>query len=74
MVDFFSLALTHALMVVAAWRLLMCDGVDRDPASRDLDSAAEAASSDPFKVPRIELRHGRSRAGQPGRKSGHDHA
>jgi len=31
MVDYFSLALTHALMALAVWRLLLRDDLDRDP-------------------------------------------
>ncbi|MBC2670239.1 hypothetical protein ACFOON_03960 [Novosphingobium piscinae] len=31
MVDIFSLALTHALLALAAWRLLLRDDLDRDP-------------------------------------------
>lgn len=31
MVDYFSLALTHGLLALAAWRLLMRADLDRDP-------------------------------------------
>lgn len=32
MIDHFSLALTHGLMLLAAWRLLSRADLDRDPA------------------------------------------
>lgn len=31
MVDFFALALTHGLMALAAWRLVMRGDLDREP-------------------------------------------
>ncbi len=31
MVDYFSLALTHGLLALAAWRLVMRADLDRDP-------------------------------------------
>lgn len=31
MIDLFSLALTHGLLMLAAWRLLKRDDLDRDP-------------------------------------------
>ncbi len=31
MVDNFALVLTHALLALAAWRLLLRDGLDGDP-------------------------------------------
>jgi hypothetical protein len=31
MIDLFSLALTHGLLMLAAWRLLRRDDLDRDP-------------------------------------------
>jgi hypothetical protein len=34
MIDLFSLALTHGLLMLAAWRLLRRDDLDRDPDSR----------------------------------------
>lgn len=31
MIDLFSLAVSHGLMMLAAWRLLSRDDLDRDP-------------------------------------------
>lgn len=31
MIDYFSLALTHGLLALAAWRLMMRADLDRDP-------------------------------------------
>jgi hypothetical protein len=31
MIDLFSLAVSHGLMMLAAWRLLARDDLDRDP-------------------------------------------
>ena len=31
MVDYFALGLTHALLALAAWRLVRSDALDRDP-------------------------------------------
>ncbi len=36
MIDNFSLGLTHLLLIVAAWRLLMRDDLDRDGKARGL--------------------------------------
>ena len=54
MVDFFSLALTHVLMALAAWRLLTRDDLDRDGAAPDPE--APAPSSDEFAVPKLAPR------------------
>jgi hypothetical protein len=35
MIDQFALALTHGLLALAAWRLLLRDDLDRDPGSED---------------------------------------
>ena len=35
MIDNFSLALTHGLMILAAWFLLKRDDFDREPSPRD---------------------------------------
>jgi hypothetical protein len=35
MVDNFALALTHGLLALAAWRLILRADLDRDPASED---------------------------------------
>ena len=32
MVDYFALGLTHALLALAAWRLMQRSDLDRDPA------------------------------------------
>ena len=32
MVDYFALGLTHALLALAAWRLLLRESLDHDPA------------------------------------------
>jgi hypothetical protein len=34
-IDYFTLALTHGLMAVALWRLLMRDDLDREPGGRE---------------------------------------
>jgi hypothetical protein len=39
MIDYFTIALTHGLIAVAAWRLLFRDDLDSD---RDADAAHEA--------------------------------
>jgi hypothetical protein len=31
MIDYFSLALTHGLLVIACWRLLQSDDLDSEP-------------------------------------------
>jgi len=31
MVDYFAIGLTHALLALAAWRLVMSPALDRDP-------------------------------------------
>ena len=38
MIDNFSLALTHGLMLLAAWRLLSRPDLDREPDPRDPDA------------------------------------
>ncbi|MBU3992861.1 MAG: hypothetical protein KKA12_10035 [Alphaproteobacteria bacterium] len=35
MVDYFALALTHALLALAAWRLVQRADLDHDPAEDD---------------------------------------
>lgn len=35
MIDNFALGLTHALMLLAAWRLLRRPDLDREPSPRD---------------------------------------
>lgn len=51
MVDYFALALTHALLALAAWRLVQRADLDRDPPPEDLDEPADAAPAP--KVPRL---------------------
>jgi hypothetical protein len=36
MIDNFTLALTHGLMLIAAWFLLGRDDLDREPSPRDV--------------------------------------
>jgi hypothetical protein len=35
MVDIFALSLTHALMLLAVWRMLQRDDLDAEPAGED---------------------------------------
>lgn len=55
MVDMLSLALTHALMAIAAWRLLLRDDLDRDPpegaAGGPADGAPPPGCGDPAVIP-----------------------
>ena len=64
MVDFFSLALTHVLMALAAWRLFLRDDLDRDGGVEDSEGPPEAPAGDGHIVPRIRprLRTGRDHA------------
>ncbi len=43
MVDYFSLALTHGLLALAAWRLVMRADLDRDPKPQTGEEAAGEA-------------------------------
>jgi hypothetical protein len=47
MIDYFALALTHGLLALAAWRLLLRADLDREPADRegDIEAAGEAEQS-----------------------------
>ncbi len=47
MVDYFSLAITHGLLALAAWRLMLRADLDRDPpvASDDDAGASDQAAS-----------------------------
>ncbi len=48
MVDYFSLALTHGLLAIAAWRLLWRDDLDRDAAKETAeDTPLTAPAADP---------------------------
>lgn len=42
MIDLFSLALTHGLLMLAAWRLLKRDDLDREPAAFNKDGKPRA--------------------------------
>lgn len=42
MIDLFSLALTHGLLMLAAWRLLKRDDLDREPAVSNKDGKPRA--------------------------------
>jgi hypothetical protein len=54
MVDYFALALSHGLLVLAAWQLLQRDDLDVDP---------QATDEDPPKAPEVAAKPGlRSRA------------
>ncbi|WP_052768879.1 hypothetical protein [Aurantiacibacter marinus] len=55
MIDYFSIALTHGLIMVAAWRLLMRDDLDTD-------TAAAAAPERPWLKNRENLAPGDSGA------------
>ena len=44
MIDNFSLALTHGLLLLAAWRLLSRTDIDEDPAPGTEPAAAAAQS------------------------------
>ena len=44
MIDLFSLAVSHGLMMLAAWRLLGRDDLDRDP---DGPAAAAVPAAEP---------------------------
>ena len=51
MVDYFALALTHALLALAAWRLVQRADLDRDPPPGEPDESPEASPAP--KVPRL---------------------
>jgi len=34
LIDYFAIGLTHALLVLAAWRLLQCDDLDAEDSGR----------------------------------------
>ena len=51
MIDYFSIALTHGLILLACWRLLSCDALDEEdgeklqadkPWLKDRDNAKDA--------------------------------
>lgn len=47
MIDYFALALSHGLLALAAWRLMLRPDLDREP-----DDAGEGAASDAKTAPR----------------------
>ena len=42
MIDALSLLISHGVLLLAAWRLLPRDDLDRDPPPADPDAATEA--------------------------------
>ena len=46
MVDYFSLALSHGVLLIALWRLMLRDDLDAEPAREDPESG-EPAAPDP---------------------------
>jgi hypothetical protein len=42
MIDNFSLAITHGLMLLAAWLLLRRDDLDREPSADDQETARKS--------------------------------
>jgi len=46
MIDYFAIALTHGLIAIAAWRLLLNDELDVDPADAADRSGGKARSRD----------------------------
>jgi len=42
MVDFFAIGLTHGLLALAAWRLLLSDALDQDPSAQPPEGAGDA--------------------------------
>ena len=54
MIDYFAIALTHALILMAALRLLSRADLDRDPAPGEPDPAVEMAK--PSAPKRREMR------------------
>lgn len=42
MVDYFSLGITHLLMAIAAWRLLLRDDLDNEPVPAGTEADPDA--------------------------------
>ena len=42
MVDYFALGLTHALLALAAWRLLLRESLDHDPVPKAPTESGDA--------------------------------
>ena len=51
MVDYFALALTHALLALAAWRLVQRADLDRDPPPEEPGESDDIAPA--TKMPRL---------------------
>lgn len=51
MVDYFALGLTHALLALAAWRLLLRESLDHDPAPQPPAQAATKLAPRPAPNP-----------------------
>lgn len=45
MVNIATIALTHAIMLIAAWRLLLRRDLDRDPPAPEVTGKSDAAHS-----------------------------
>jgi hypothetical protein len=56
MVDYFALGVTHALILLAVWRLLQRNDLDQDPEPK---AAAESANSAVPRIVRIKPRPGK---------------
>ena len=56
MVDYFALAVTHGLLLLAVWRLLQRDDLDQDPKPK---TTAEPVNSAVPRVVRIKPRPGK---------------
>jgi len=48
MVDYFSLALSHGVLLIALWRLMLRDDLDAEPAREEPEAEAE----EPVPAPR----------------------
>lgn len=56
MVDYFSIALTHGLLALVAWRLLLRGDLDREPPPEaGPDAAAKPAAAKPVKTRKVQL-------------------
>ncbi|GAA4765092.1 hypothetical protein [Novosphingobium ginsenosidimutans] len=47
MVDYFALALSHGLLMLAVWHLLWRDDLDKDPAPPEAEPPAEPKPTKP---------------------------
>ena len=46
MIDYFALGLTHALLALAAWRLLLRDDLDHEPSKQPPETPGKGAVGD----------------------------